>query len=151
MRRSSACTFPQRLGLKLPDAAAEDGDAGAAALDAGDVHVVAADHEVEVTAAVYARAVALADQRRIAAAERDVADRVLVEQRVEKRRSQLTDAALPRRRARLRRVRCCPQSSAARAPRMISSPSSAVISTALPPSNRTTSPRTMGPSPSASG
>ncbi len=31
----------------------------------------------------------------IAVAERDVADRVLVEQRVEKRRSQLADTALP--------------------------------------------------------
>src|SRR5688572_3707501 len=86
---------PDWTWLELPGAAAEDGHAGSVARHSGDVDVVAADHEVDVRdASVHARAVLLLHEPRIAVAERDVADGVLVEEGVEERRAEPPDTAL---------------------------------------------------------
>ena len=90
------------------------------------------------------------DEERKAVAERDVARRVLVEQRVVEDRAERADAALrvdERELAEPARAR----RRARAALRSASAFSSASISTALPPSKRTRSPRMIVPSRSTSG
>ena len=99
-----ALTEPRRpdrraLGSRdsdLPAAAAQDRHLLARLRRAGDGDVVGADHEVDVHGAlVDARQVGgVADRRRVGVAEREVARRVLVEQRREERAAELADAAL---------------------------------------------------------
>ena len=129
MRARSARNRSRRTGTRSPVAG-----------DAGDGDVVAADHEVDVDrAAVAAGAVLLRQALVRAVAERDVAGGVLVEQACRRRRFRAgrRDPRDPRgrpRRAGPRRRRT-PPVHASRA-----APCSASISTARPPSNRTSRP-----------
>src|SRR3954469_16437109 len=80
---------------ELPVAAAEDRHALAVRGDAVDLQLRGADHEVDVGAAlVHALEVVSLDEEREAAAEGDVARRVLVEQRVVEHGAERGGAAL---------------------------------------------------------
>src|SRR5436189_851193 len=81
-------------GLDLPGPAAEDGDLVAFPSGAGDIDVVAADHEVDVDGAPIDLVHVLRAYRDlVGVAERDVARGVLVEERVVEGRAELPDAA----------------------------------------------------------
>src|SRR5215831_12273491 len=81
-------------GSDLPGAAAKDGHTLAVRGEAVDVELVRADHEVDVgRALVDAADLVFVDEEREAAAERDVARGVLVEQRLEEDGAQRPDAA----------------------------------------------------------
>src|SRR5262245_51396187 len=81
-------------GLDLPGAAAEDGDLVALPGDAGDVDVIAADHEVDVDRApVDLVHVLCAHRDLVGVAERNVARRVLIEKRVVESRAKPPDPA----------------------------------------------------------
>jgi len=81
-------------GLDLPGPAAEDGDLVALPSGAGDIDVVAADHEVDVDGApIDLVHVLRAHRDLVGVAERDVARGVLVEQRVVEDGVERPDAA----------------------------------------------------------
>src|SRR5207253_10135967 len=79
---------------KLPRALAEDRDGRAVGRDPVDLHVVSSDHEVGVDPAlVHLRGVLVVEHEGVAVADRDVAGRVLVDQRRAEDRPEPADPA----------------------------------------------------------
>ena len=140
--RAQICQSPPRsTGTRSPSAR-----------DAGDLELGRADHEVDVDLARVerGRGPSSSTGEREAAAERDVARRVLVEQRVVEDRPERADAALPVDERDLAEPRGALVDRDVRA-RIAPPFSSASTSTARPPSKRTRRPRTIVPSLSTSG